>query len=205
MDREGADFSRVFDEIRDRLNARPVAIQIPVGEGPAHIENPFRGIIDLVKMGQNEVPIRFEAVDLGRVLQKGLDALAYPVTIQANVPADLPAVRGDELRLQQVINNIARTLLVPSKETTMVVDTDHDSQSVWLTVSSPETNFSSETLDVFSQDDALGAVTLPTGDWALFVSHDLIKRQGGSMDLENQAGGGARITLRLLRSGPDEA
>ncbi len=37
-------------EIRDRLHARPVAIQIPVGEGPAHIENPFRGIIDLIKM-----------------------------------------------------------------------------------------------------------------------------------------------------------
>ena len=50
LDREGADFSRVFDEIRDRLHARPVAIQIPVGEGPAHIENPFRGIIDLIKM-----------------------------------------------------------------------------------------------------------------------------------------------------------
>lgn len=50
LDREGADFEAVFAEIRQRLAARPVAIQIPVGLGPAHTADPFRGIIDLVNM-----------------------------------------------------------------------------------------------------------------------------------------------------------
>ncbi|QEG33736.1 elongation factor G [Bythopirellula goksoeyrii] len=50
LDREGADFESVFSDIRTRLHARPVAIQIPVGLGPAHVANPFRGIIDLVTM-----------------------------------------------------------------------------------------------------------------------------------------------------------
>ncbi len=50
LDREGADFEAVFAEIENRLHARPVALQIPVGQGPAHTNNPFRGVIDLVKM-----------------------------------------------------------------------------------------------------------------------------------------------------------
>jgi elongation factor G len=50
MDREGADFEAVFDQIGSRLGAHPVALQIPVGQGPAHTAKPFRGIIDLVKM-----------------------------------------------------------------------------------------------------------------------------------------------------------
>src|SRR3954470_17496282 len=50
MDREGADFEAVFEEIGNRLGARPVALQIPVGQGPAHTANPFRGVIDLVRM-----------------------------------------------------------------------------------------------------------------------------------------------------------
>jgi elongation factor G len=50
LDREGADFEAVFGEIRERLQARPVAIQVPVGLGPAHVADPFRGIIDLVTM-----------------------------------------------------------------------------------------------------------------------------------------------------------
>ncbi len=50
MDREGADFLSVFEEIRTRLNANPIAIQIPVGQGPPHARDPFRGIIDLINM-----------------------------------------------------------------------------------------------------------------------------------------------------------
>jgi elongation factor G len=50
MDREGADFESVFEEIENRLGANPVALQIPVGQGPAHTAKPFRGVIDLVRM-----------------------------------------------------------------------------------------------------------------------------------------------------------
>jgi elongation factor G len=45
MDRIGADFYRAVDTIVDRLKARPVPIQIPVGA-----EDQFKGIIDLVEM-----------------------------------------------------------------------------------------------------------------------------------------------------------
>ncbi|MFM8324054.1 MAG: GTP-binding protein, partial [Pirellulaceae bacterium] len=50
LDREGADFDAVFEEMSKRLNANPIAIQIPVGQGPPHVANPFRGVIDLIEM-----------------------------------------------------------------------------------------------------------------------------------------------------------
>ena len=50
LDREGADFESVFEEIGTRLHANPVAIQIPVGQGPPHVAEPFRGVIDLIGM-----------------------------------------------------------------------------------------------------------------------------------------------------------
>lgn len=50
LDREGADFESVFEEITSRLNGNPVAIEIPVGQGPPHVQNPFRGVIDLISM-----------------------------------------------------------------------------------------------------------------------------------------------------------
>lgn len=52
MDREGADFAGTLSEIEKRLDANPVAIQIPVGEGPPHVNNAFRAVIDLVQMKQ---------------------------------------------------------------------------------------------------------------------------------------------------------
>ena len=45
MDRVGADFGRTVQMIRDRLDARPAVIQLPVGE-----ESHFRGVVDLVDM-----------------------------------------------------------------------------------------------------------------------------------------------------------
>ncbi len=50
MDREGADYFAVLGDIGPRLHGRPVPVQIPVGAGPAHVTNPFRGVIDLVEM-----------------------------------------------------------------------------------------------------------------------------------------------------------
>lgn len=50
MDREGADFFAVLNDIGPRLHGRPVPVQIPVGAGPAHVRDPFRGVIDLVEM-----------------------------------------------------------------------------------------------------------------------------------------------------------
>jgi elongation factor G len=44
MDRVGADFFRVVSEIKDKLGARPVPMQIPIGS-----EDNFRGIIDLIE------------------------------------------------------------------------------------------------------------------------------------------------------------
>ena len=45
MDRAGADFLRVIEQIRERLGANPVPLQLPIGA-----EENFQGVIDLIRM-----------------------------------------------------------------------------------------------------------------------------------------------------------
>ncbi len=45
MDRAGADYLRVVDQVKERLGANPVPIQLPIGA-----EEKFKGVIDLVRM-----------------------------------------------------------------------------------------------------------------------------------------------------------
>ena len=45
MDRAGANFERVFTQMRERLGANPVPVQLPIGA-----EEGFKGVIDLVTM-----------------------------------------------------------------------------------------------------------------------------------------------------------
>ena len=45
MDKIGADFFQCLKDIVDRLGAKPIAIQLPIGA-----ESNFKGLIDLVRM-----------------------------------------------------------------------------------------------------------------------------------------------------------
>jgi elongation factor G len=64
MDRSGADFLRVYDQIKTRLKAAPVPIQLPIGA-----EDKFQGVIDLVRMkaiywDETTQGMKFEARDV---------------------------------------------------------------------------------------------------------------------------------------------
>ncbi len=74
MDRMGADFDGVVSEIRSKLGANPVAVQIPVGSAET-----FRGAIDLVE----QKAVFYNAEDLG----------AHPDVVP--VPSDMENVAGE--------------------------------------------------------------------------------------------------------------
>jgi elongation factor G len=64
MDKTGADFFKCLSDIVDRLGAKPIAIQLPIGA-----ENNFKGVIDLVKMkgiiwSDESLGAKFDYVDI---------------------------------------------------------------------------------------------------------------------------------------------
>jgi len=64
MDRAGADFLRVVDQIRDRLGSNPVPVQLAIGA-----EEHFKGVIDLIRMkaiiwNEDDQGMTFEAQEI---------------------------------------------------------------------------------------------------------------------------------------------
>jgi elongation factor G len=64
MDKIGADFFKCLDDIKTRLGAKPVAIQLPIGS-----ENNYKGLVDLVKMkgiiwNDESLGAKFDYVDI---------------------------------------------------------------------------------------------------------------------------------------------
>lgn len=123
MDREGADFEGTFNEIRTRLDANPVAIQVPVGVGPPHVKDHFRGVLDLVtmeymtftgesqgaKVERNAIPEDLkDLADLWREELLGKlfefsNELAEIVLAETEVPVDLVRKVLREATLQRLI------------------------------------------------------------------------------------------------------
>ena len=69
MDRMGADFLRVVDQVRTRLGANPVALQLPIGA-----EEQFKGVVDLLQMkaiiwDEDSRGMKYEAQEIPAGLQ----------------------------------------------------------------------------------------------------------------------------------------
>jgi elongation factor G len=74
MDRAGADFLRVVQQIRSRLGANPVPIQLPIGA-----EDQFKGVVDLVKMeaiywDEDSLGMKFECGEIPDGLRADCEA-----------------------------------------------------------------------------------------------------------------------------------
>ncbi|MDN3648020.1 elongation factor G [Reinekea marina] len=80
MDRTGADFFRVLTQLKERVGANPVALQLPIGA-----EDEFKGVVDLIKMKS----IHWNEADNGMTFDYG------------DIPAELQDL-ADEYRLHLV-------------------------------------------------------------------------------------------------------
>lgn len=65
MDRIGADFFGSMKDVQEKFSVEPLALQIPIGEGPA-----FEGVIDLLKMKE----LRFEGDEGENVVESEIDS-----------------------------------------------------------------------------------------------------------------------------------
>ncbi len=97
MDRAGANFQRCVDQIRERLRANPVPIQLPIGA-----EDEFEGVIDLIRMKAIywDMPtqgMKFEYRNIPEALREEAEA-ARATMIEA-------AAEGDEALLDSYLEH----------------------------------------------------------------------------------------------------
>ena len=69
MDRIGANFYRTVDMVKSRLQANPLVVQLPVGAGGPEANEPFAGLVDLMKMKaliwrDEELGAKWDEVDI---------------------------------------------------------------------------------------------------------------------------------------------
>ncbi|MDN5900694.1 MAG: elongation factor G, partial [Brachybacterium sp.] len=95
MDKLGADFFFTVDTIKDRLGAKPLVMQVPIGA-----ENEFRGVIDLVELKAYEWPDTLEE-DMPAINSKKGDPARGQWQREIPIPEDLQDT-VDEFRAKLV-------------------------------------------------------------------------------------------------------
>ena len=109
MDRAGADFFRVVDQIENRLGGNPVPLQLPIGA-----EEEFEGVIDLVKMkaihwDDASKGIKFTESDIDPSLEPtALEWREKLIEAAAEATEELTELylEGGELTVQQILEGL---------------------------------------------------------------------------------------------------
>ena len=106
MDRTGADFLRVVKQMKERLNATPVPLQLPVGA-----EENFKGVIDLIKMkeiiwNENDKGMTFVYAEIPADLQMACEEQREKLVeaaAEANEELMEKYLGGEELSEEEII------------------------------------------------------------------------------------------------------
>jgi len=109
MDRTGANFSRVVEQIKDRLGARAVPVQLPIGA-----EEGFAGIVDLVRMkaiywDPENQGVSYDARDIPEDMRAEAEAAhEYMVEIAAEASEELMEayLEDGELTNKQILQGL---------------------------------------------------------------------------------------------------
>ncbi|GMU45043.1 MAG: elongation factor G [Lysobacterales bacterium] len=120
MDRAGADFDKVVGQLKSRLGANPVPMQVPIGA-----EDNFEGVVDLLKMkaihwDAASQGMSFEYRDIpANLVEKCKKAREYMVEAAAETSEDLmnKYLEGEELSEAEIIGGLRAgtisTALIP--------------------------------------------------------------------------------------------
>ena len=101
MDKLGADFFFTVKTIEDRLGARPLVMQVPIGA-----ENDFRGVIDLLELKAYEWPDTFPEDSAAFNAKKG-DPTMGQLQVEIPIPAELQD-KVDEYR-SKLVEDVAES------------------------------------------------------------------------------------------------
>ena len=114
MDRTGANFYKVVDQLKARLGANPVPMQVPIGA-----EDNFEGVVDLLKMksiiwDMESQGMKFEYADIpANLADKAAEARSYMVESAAEASEELmnKYLEEGDLTEEEIIGGLrARTL-----------------------------------------------------------------------------------------------
>jgi PAS domain S-box-containing protein len=189
-----------FTELLRTLDLPPERRQAAlehIGAATGHVLSMVDDLLDIAKIEASALPIRFEPVELGGLLDEVLALLAplaaaHDVTLRPG-PAGPGTVRADRRRLRQVLINLVTNAVRYNRAGGWVeVAAEGGAATVTLSVRDSGPGIPAEMMTrLFTPFDRLGAEhsAEPGAGLGLVVARALTQAMGGTLELRNAAAG----------------
>jgi two-component system sensor histidine kinase BaeS len=141
--------------------------------------------------------LRKETVDLGDLIRDVAAALPRPIAVE--VPADLPAIEADPVRIRQVLLNLlANALRHTPAEGVIAVEVEARPQKILIHVRDTGSGIAPEDLPHLFERFQKGIDSHGSG-LGLPIARKLVLAHGGEIGIESVVGHGTVVTVSLPR------
>ena len=179
-----------------------------------HLLALINDILDLSKIEAGRMELSVEAVELPRLLRE-VAASVRPLveknnnTLTLDVDADVPVIRGDAMRVRQVILNLVSNATKFTERGTINVHVHRDPHWVFIDVRDTGIGMTagevSRLFREFTQADASTTRRYGGSGLGLAISQRLCRMMGGQITVQSAKGQGSVFTVNLPISGPPSA
>lgn len=177
-----------------------------IHQGATRMTRLIEQMLDLSRMEAGHLELKIAAVDLRRTLEQvrqdvARQAEAKGLTLEIDVPDDLPQVRGDEDRLRQILLNLVGNAVKFTEAGHVLVRAEAGRRGVAITVSDSGIGIAANKLDSifaeFQQASPHLARRYGGAGLGLAIAQRLAEQMGGKITVSSTVGTGSTFTLRL--------
>jgi signal transduction histidine kinase len=166
-------------------------------EETCHLSRLVEDLGTLAHAEAGVLDLRKEAVDLGDLVRDAAAALPRPIAVE--VPADLPAVEADPVRIRQVLLNLlANALRHTPEDGDVSVQVEARPQRVLIRVRDSGSGIAAEDLPRIFERFQKGSGSRGSG-LGLAIARKLVLAHGGDIGIESAPGKGTEVTVSLPR------
>ncbi|BAP57979.1 response regulator receiver domain-containing protein [Thioploca ingrica] len=165
-------------------------------------------ILDFSQIKRRKLQLQMGPVDI-RTITEVILALTRPlighkpVQLLQQIPTDLPLVRADENRVQQIFYNLVGNAIKFTESGTIIISAQYQEISNYLTITIADTGIGipadklERIFDAFEQADGSIARVYGGTGLGLTITRHLVKLQGGQLSVQSQVGVGSQFTFTL--------
>ncbi len=172
-----------------------------------HLLGIINHVLDISKIEAGKTDLRDEPIDLAMLVNESIAALRMAaaerrIDLIAEIPSGVPLIRGDRLRLRQVLINLVSNAVKFTESGRVTVAVAFDSaEGFRVTVADTGIGMSTDeiqrALEPFGQiDSAIAKQHAGTG-LGLPLAKSLVALHGGRLDIASTKGVGTRMTVHL--------
>jgi signal transduction histidine kinase len=180
-----------------------------------HLLSLINDILDLAKIEAGSVSLSLEDVDMAALLDEVktnnlgfIHKTKKPIELHVAVDGELPLIRADRLRLNQVFTNLVSNAIKFTEKGSITMRAFQEDGWVRVEVKDTGIGISPEDMkklfERFRQVDGSNKRRAEGTGLGLSITRYLVQMHGGSIDVHSQVGEGSTFTVSLPISGPEK-